>query len=266
MHASWRIHVLAGLLGTMAVAGARGAPPPEEELPIPTYTARRAVDPIVVDGKATEATWQSAERLGRFVTWDGKECDDLTDVKVAWNDEALYILFHCRDTDIQASLTAHDGELYREDVVEVFIDADGDGKTYMELIVNPLNATLDNYLLCDPRENPNAGILSWSLKNWATAVSLEGTARAPADTAAIDVDTSWTVEMAIPFASFVLTPGPSGQPPREGEAWRMAFTRYDRPDPKTFLHTAWSPPYSCGWPHITRRFGRVVFSAQPAGK
>ncbi len=53
---------------------------------------------------------------------------------------------------------------------------------------------------------------------------------------------------------------PPGEPPREGEVWRMALTRYDRPDPETFIHMAWSPPYQNGWPHVTDRFGKVVFA------
>jgi len=236
------------------------------ELPLPSYAVKRTPDPIVIDGKADEAAWKKAERCSRFVLWDGKKTPDLTDCKLVWDDEALYVLFVCRDTDIQASIAEHDGDLYQEDVVEIFIDADNDEKTYMELIVNPLNTTFDNYLLRDPRDNKFSTILSWTLADWKTAATVDVTVRDPKDTAAKDKDKRWTVEMRIPFSSFVLTAGPSGKPPRPGDVWRAALTRYDRPDPKTFIHMAWSPPYSPGWPHVTRRFGKLVFDGEQVGK
>ena len=248
-----------------APQGAQKPQAPAPQQPLPTYTVQRAVDKIVVDGDASEQTWQKAARVSPFVTWDGQPTADVTDVKMAWDDQALYILFVCRDTDIQASLTNHDDPIYQEDVVEAFIDPEADEKTYMELIVNPLNTTLDNYCLCNPRYNPNAGILSWTLKDWQTAVKVDGTVRAPADVARKDVDRSWTVEMWIPFASVCLTDGPSGKAPPDGTLWRMALTRYAHPDGK-FLHTAWSAPYSPGWPHMTQRFGKVVFSTKPVGE
>ena len=239
---------------------------PLGERPLPTYVARRVLDPIIIDGKAQEKTWQEAKRAAPWYAWDGKEHADVTDCKLAWDDKALYLLFVCRDDDIQASLRQRDDPLYSEDVVEVFIDADGDEKTYMELIVNPLNTVFDSYVLRDPRENRNAGIPSWTCAGLTTAVTVDGTVRNPKKSKPNDKDKQWVVEVRIPFESFVLTAGPSGKPPRDGDVWRMALTRYDRPDPKTFVHLAWSPPYSCGWPHVTRRFGRVVFSTKPAGQ
>ena len=258
------------VLSLVVVSCKRSPPAPNEvrtgELPIPSYTVTRAAQAITVDGKADEKAWQQAERCSRFVLWNGKESADLTDCKLLWDDKALYVLFVCRDSDIQAKLKKHDDPLYSEDVVEIFLDADADMKTYMELIVNPLGTTFDNYVLRNPRDNSNAGIVGWTLRDWKTAVRVDGTIRDPQDPASKkDVDKSWTVEMAIPFSSFVLTQGPSGKPPRAGDIWRVAITRYDRPDPKTFVHTAWSPPYSQGWPHITRRFGKLVFSTDLSG-
>ena len=231
----------------------------QREQPLPAHTIRRTSDKIAIDGDAAEETWRKAERVSAFVTWDGKETPDVTDVKMAWDDDALYILFVCRDTDIQASITNHDGALYQEDVVEAFIDPEADEKTYMELIVNPLNATLDNYCLCNPRHNMNAGILGWTLKDWQTAVKVAGTVRPPGDAAKNDTDEGWSVEMRIPFSSVALTDGPSGKAPPDGAQWRMALTRYAHPGGK-FLHTAWSAPYSPGWPHMTERFGKITFS------
>ena len=231
-------------------------------LTIPHYTAKRTIDSIVVDGKATEQSWKAAKRVGRFVTWDGKQHPDITDCKIVWDEKGLYILFVCRDADIQASLRRHDDPLWEEDVVEVFIDADGDEKTYIELVVNPLNTTFDNYLLRNPRENKRAAIHCWTCPGLTTSVTVEGSVRKPQDTGRIDGDKQWIVEMRIPFSSFVLTAGPSGKPPQDGDVWRMALTRYDRPEAKTLLHLAWSPPYARGWPHVTQRFGRVVFSSK----
>ena len=143
------------------------APPPAPnevktgELPIPSYTVTRAAQAITVDGKADEKAWQQAERCSRFVLWNGKESADLTDCKLLWDDKALYVLFVCRDSDIQAKLKKHDDPLYSEDVVEIFLDADADMKTYMELIVNPLGTTFDNYVHSHPMEYWSAGVLEY---------------------------------------------------------------------------------------------------------
>lgn len=255
----------AATLGADRAEGAKAA--------IPTYVVKRTVDAITIDGVASEQTWRRARRVRRFVGWDGAEVPDLTDCKMVWDDHALYILFVCRDEDIQASHARRDDPLWEEDVVEAFIDADGDGKTYVELIVNPLNTVFDNYLLRNPLKktgtkgvgevHPQAMIVSWTCEGLTSAVTVDGTVRDPAGPTGRDVDRCWTVEMRVPFSSFVLTSAAMCEPPRDGDVWRIALTRYDRPDAGTFLHMAWSPPYQCGWPHETDRFGRAVFSAEP---
>ena len=271
-------------LGCRAGPAAGGLAPTEEPPPcdggagavkaaIPTYVVKRSVDAITIDGVASEQTWRRARRVGRFVRWDGAKLPDLTDCKMAWDDDALYIFFVCRDDDIQASHRRRDAALWEEDVVEAFIDADGDGKTYVELIVNPLNTVFDNYLLRNPLKktgtkgvgevHPQAMIVSWTCEGLTSAVTVDGTVRDPAGPTGRDVDRCWTVEMRVPFSSFVLTSAAMCEPPRDGDVWRIALTRYDRPDAGTFLHMAWSPPYQCGWPHETDRFGRAVFSAEP---
>ena len=59
-----------------------------------------------------------------------------------WDENYLYVAFDCIDDYIKASMTDYNQLLYEEDVVEIFIDDDGDKKTYLEIEVNPNNAVL----------------------------------------------------------------------------------------------------------------------------
>lgn len=257
--------ILFGVLASSALTANAGDGVQETstETAIPTYVVQHTDQRISVDGRATEKCWQDAQRVPPLLMWDGKPAPDITECKLLWDDRALYVLFVCQDADIQASFRNRDEPLYQEDVVEVFIDADADEKTYMELIVNPLNTVFDNYLLCDPAINKSASVVAWTCTGWTTAVKVDGTVRHPRKKDSSEqADRCWTVEMRIPFATFVLTTGPSGKAPRDGDVWRAALTRYDRPDGRNLMHYAWSPPYSRGWPHVTRRFGRLVFRRQ----
>ena len=87
--------------------------------------------------------------------WDGIECAELqlaenglkprqgTQVKAGWDAEYLRLFFFAEDSRPWATLTERDAPLYKEEVVEVFLDPVGDLGAYFEFEVNPNNAVLD---------------------------------------------------------------------------------------------------------------------------
>jgi len=166
----------------------------------------------------------------------------------------LYIAFECSDPDIWGTLTQRDASLWKEEVVEVFLDPDGDGENYAELEVSPNNTVVDLKIV---RLKPWKSELSWDIAGLKTAVQVKGTVNKRED-----VDEGWTVEIAIPWASLEDIPGATGGPPEDGTSWRGNLYRIERPLGKDWVLMAWSP---VGRPafHTPERFGILKFLSTP---
>ena len=55
----------------------------------------------------------------------------------------LYIAVESEDTDVWSTFTKRDANTWEQEVIEVFIDADGNKKDYLELQVTPANVVFD---------------------------------------------------------------------------------------------------------------------------
>lgn len=216
---------------------------------IKRLVAIKATKPIKIDGKLDEETWSKAASTNAFVdTLTGGSTPMKTEAKVAWDDKFLYIAFQNEDEDVWSTFKKHDDKLWTQEAVEVFIDANGDGKDYIELQVNPNNVSFDSYLPAY-RENQN----DWDAK-MKTAVAVNGTLNKRDDK-----DKGWTVELAIPWADvkgkgkYELT-----TPPKAGDTWSVNFFRMDMPKDKPQVASSWSPPL-VGDFHKLDRFGKLVF-------
>jgi hypothetical protein len=212
--------------------------------------------PITVDGKLDEAAWQEvpAFDLQKTIRLEGGP-NQPTRVKTRWDRENLYVAFECEDTDVWATMRQRDQHLWEEEVVEVFVDHDGDGRNYKEFEVNPLNTVVDLNII-RPNFPSLAQMIAWDSAGWKTAVSVNGT---PGDRT--DRDRGWVCEMAIPLADLA----PAYDQPRPGATWRVNFYRIDRPDPKdaekNVEFSAWSPTRRSY--HEPDRFGFLTFAADP---
>ena len=215
------------------------------------YTVMRTLGPIKVDGVFDEPSWRAAKSTGAFRANDGSETPtSRVEAKMLWDDSNLYFAFECDDTDLAATMTKRDEHLWQEEVVEVFIDPDGDGKNYIELEVNPLGAFLDLFVLTPvvpiPYESYNIPA------KWA--VKVDGTVQNSSDQ-----DRGWSVELAVPLKEAVTAPN---RPPKDGDRWRLNLYRIER-KPKDQL-IAWSPTLKPSF-HTPSRFGEVTFSTRKAG-
>ena len=204
---------------------------------------------IKADGKLDEAAWKTAPSTGPFVRkMDGGVTEQETTAKVLWDDKNLYIAFEMADKDVWSTLTKHDDKLYSQETVEVFIDADGDGKTYVELEANPKGATFDSYLPTF-RKNTN----EWE-SGMVAGVKVDGTLDLRND-----ADKGWVAELAIPL---VAARGQEKEmknvPPVVGTEWRVNLYRIDQPQNRTPIGSAWSPPMVDDF-HALDRFGTLVF-------
>jgi len=123
------------------------------------------------------------------------------------------------DTDIVNTYKNHDDPIWKQDAVEIFIDADSNRRGYVELQVSPANVTFDAWW-ATTRAQPSDE--KWD-SNMETAVKLRGTAE-PGDT-----DQGWDAEIAIPYAAV------KGRddamkvniPPQVGDRWRLNIVRAD---------------------------------------
>ena len=204
---------------------------------------------LKLDGKLDEAAWKSAASTGPFVkTMDGGRAESRADAKVLWDDKYLWVGFSIEDRDVWSTLDKRDDKLWTQEAVELFLDADGDGKTYVELQTNPRGAIFDSYL---PRYRENQNDFDSGMK---VAVGVEGTLDKRDD-----VDKGWTVELQIPLeAARGKEKEMKNVPPRVGSMWRVNFFRMDLPAGKPQQGTAWSPPM-VGDFHALDKLGELVF-------
>ncbi len=179
---------------------------------VPEYRSGRTLDPIKVDGRLDELTWQALPRLGAFHNIRGGEVP-VTQSAIAWDDRNLYAVFVCVDSDPWSDMMQRDSHLWDQEVVEVFLDPDSDSKNYPELEVSPHNVVVD--LLIPAPGAVSADVAAkWDIKGLQTAV-----AKHPA---------GWTVEIAIPWAS-LKEAGVKGAP-KIGDRWRVGMYRIERPE------------------------------------
>jgi hypothetical protein len=215
----------------------------------PEYTCYRAARPITVNGELGDPSWAKAPAVEFVLADTGARPKQRTTAKLLWDDQYLYIAFHCEDSDIWGTTTERDQDIYNQEVVEVFIDDDCDDYSYIEIEVSPLNAVLDLFML--NRNGQTRGLWDWDSEGMRTAVVVDGDPVHHGRN-----DRSWTVEIAIPMGDFMTAPH---IPPHPGEVWHVNLYRIDRASWGD-EYTAWSAPGIINY-HTPQRFGRLVFSA-----
>lgn len=242
------------LLLLLALAWPAGA----QDLPL--YTCWKAAHPPAIDGKGDEVVWQEASPV-ELVDVSSLSGDRYhprrTEVRMLWDAQHFYFYFSAADPDVWSTYNQRDMQLYEEEVVEIFIDPDGDGQNYAEVELNPLNAVLD-LLLSKPWSQGGKGYDAWN-PALRSAVQVSGTLGNAAD-----VDQGWSAEIALPWADLVSpladVPGGMRLPPSRvtsGASTSTASSRYGRAGPATRYRPApgrrWAglismcPSASAGW-------------------
>jgi len=230
--------------------GAAEMPPKPKKLPPP----KRIVVPklhgsIKVDGELRESVWKKAAVLEPFYHNDGSGRErEHTEVRLWYDDTALYLAWTCQDSDIQATFTQRDSKFWEEEVVEFFVTANKLTR-YFELQWNPLGGVFDAIIDNDLDERGVSknfrGDWNFTAKGMKSAVKLKGTVGNSSDK-----DEFWQVEVMLPFADL-------GQAtPRPKDVWRANFYRFNRTKGQPVEQLSWSPTLSPSF-HQPGRFGRV---------
>jgi len=217
------------------------------------YRCGWTAKPITVDGVLNEPIWSKIKPVGKFRLSDGSGfASRRTEAKLFWDNSNLYVAFACVDPDIWGTLFKRDDPIYDEEVVEIFLDPDGDMKMYYEFEVSPRN-TLFDAIIYNPSGSQEKGDLQvnseWNCPRIKTAVKVDGTLDDRTD-----IDKGWTVEIAIPFSGL----DAPHVPPRDDDVWRANFYRIDltpKPEFSCWSPTLLVPPDF----HVPRAFGKLIF-------
>jgi len=182
---------------------------------------------------------------------------------MVWDDSHLYIAAELADPNVRGRQTERDSVVYFDNDFEIFIDPDGDRFNYFEIEINALNTIFDLYLT-RPYNDRGAAFHDWNFEGLRSAVFVDGTIND-----ATDRDRGWTLEVAIPWSSFVEIVGILS-PPRVGDTWRINFARVQWPDHidlgswdlyKQAQNWSWSPQGEVNM-HNPTRWGYVTFVAE----
>ncbi len=237
--------------GILKIEG--GEPPKPKE-----YAAAKVrKGAIKIDGKADEEEWKNAASTGLFVDNYGSKGEPAAEAKVIWDEENLYVFFSVKTKDVSTSFTKNDEPLYKEDVVEVMIDADDNMKDYFEVQVAPNGLIFDKYFHGGPRQGED---MAWESGMKAKAV-VEGTLNKNGD-----ADEGWSAELAIPFSK-VVTAGKTAPnvPPKDGDRWRANLFAVDLSKDNKWRGTMFNPVYAGDY-HALRNWGYIKFVEKPVEK
>jgi hypothetical protein len=202
----------------------------------------------VIDGKLDDEVWKAAPAVTLTKSFDGSPATRRTVARMLYDDQNIYVAFDCEDPDVWGSKTNRDDDIYNEDVVEIFLDANGDGATYNELEVSPHNVIFDASFVSRRSDLPAA--MKWD-SGMKSAVQVRGTLDNDADK-----DEGYSVEMQIPIANLNTVPH---VPPQKGDVWRFNLYRLEHLQRRTSIEGQSFSPLFQGDFHNLPRFGKLVF-------
>ncbi|HUX16310.1 MAG TPA: carbohydrate-binding family 9-like protein, partial [Phycisphaerae bacterium] len=226
---------------------------PEKDLA--HYTCFRTRHKIKVDGNLNKAAWRAAPRSHRFVDLVSG-IPGFLDTRMAalWDDENLYVAIWVDEPNVQARLKKRDALVWTENDVEIFI---GGEDCYYEFQINALGTIYEVFYVSrdvlkkgsrfdlpefdlyerrvdiiggfqdatrfgkDPG-GPRWAFMDWDFPGLKAAVRVDGTINDPSD-----VDKGWTAEIAFPWRGMKILSGKRPVPPRDGDVWRMDFSRFE---------------------------------------
>lgn len=204
-------------------------PGPLKTAPPTNFECRWTDMPLILDGTDDEHAWKHAQAIDAFhLPWLGdraRMARTRTTAKLLWDREYLYFFAEMQDTDLFADIRQNDGDLWTNDVFELFFQPDAAKPGYYEFQVNAAAAVFDCYF-------PKRGRDDFEKRRKAETfhvdakVKLRGTLNRRDDR-----DTGWSVEGRIPWTDFVRT----GGRPTPGETWKMNLCRFD-------YHKDWKDP------------------------
>jgi len=149
----------------------------------------------VMDGSVDDAVWQQAGITGDFVQTEpryGEPATLPTDVRIGYDDKAVYFLIVCHDPQperLAAAITRRDGPLEDDDSIMILLDTFDDDNTGYFFGTNLLGTQLDGRIADNGRSSKSEWDGTWLC-------------------ASQRVESGWVAELAIPFSTLRFKTGP----------------------------------------------------------
>jgi len=203
--------------------------------------------------RGDEAAWSGAAAI----SWG--PAGHTTTFRAQWNDDGLIVRWDAVDPNPWHTLTERDAHIYKEEVVEIYIDLDRSGTHYAEIDINPAGTVCDVHVLrplpMKDGDPPWKGDFSWNLDGIEARATIDRQG---------EVVRGWTAIAWLPWRGFASLPSATVPlPPKAGDRWRFNVFRIERPhgadDPeREVVLAAWSPT---GIPkfHVASAFRDLVF-------
>ncbi|HSD05686.1 carbohydrate-binding family 9-like protein [Flavobacterium sp.] len=168
---------------------------------------------VSIDGDLSE--WEMSF-LGPFVIHNsGAKATQQTFVSFSWDEKNLYIAYRSEDSKIIGSNQGQDSHIYKtDDLVEVFIDPDGDGQNYVEIGVNAFSTNYDLLIECI---SANCG--GWKTSTAFTVIGMETVSKINSE--------GFSTEIKIPFSSLESIKNGNFIIPKIGTKWKGNAFRID---------------------------------------
>jgi hypothetical protein len=205
-----------------------------------TYYCIKTTDKIKIDGKLNEKIWTKLKSIESFkFPWAKKgDLKQKTIAKLTWDDKYLYVGYLACDKDIQAIKRGRKGNVWMDDVVEIFLDPTPKDKSYFGFELNALGDLLDYKAKVYRKFN-----YRWIAKGIKTATFIKK-------------GKFFSAEFAIPFSAIK-------KHPKSGTIWKMGLFRVDYNivnGVKKAEYSLWKPS-GTKVPdyHRLKAFGKLVF-------
>lgn len=235
----------------------------------PAYVAPRLPSdqaPLTIDGNLDKPAWALApwsspfgEIRGRADAPEGSwpTPQRRTRMKMLWDDDYLYVAAVLEsDMPVVAEFTERNSPIFQRDSdFEVFVDPLGSCHAYKELEINAVG-TVWNLMLDRPYSDGGSELSGRVAKAGEPAFyevhAQRSATRLLSGRLGDAAGATWCVELALAHSDTIVAQ-PGAAPPKEGDAWRINFSRVEE---RGEINWTWAPQVV--WEPRTRRFeGKV---------
>jgi hypothetical protein len=211
------------------------------------YVVHEAGGPITVDGDLGDGAWQVAPLTEAFAdALTGAKVPESTTAQVLWKEGVLFFALRINDRDVRSSTTERDAASWQDDAVALMIVSPEKDSGYLEIYVTAQGTVRDAWL---PAYRMYEGPKKRRALDWTSGLRVGVRVTGSIDEGG-DVDTGWTLELALPLAGV--------RAPKVGEVWRLNLFRFDRSGGRRSV-SAWSPPLVADV-HALDKCKEIVFS------
>jgi hypothetical protein len=216
-----------------------------------TYHALRMKDNPVIDADWNKAAWKHATPAAlEYYMGEAPAHQPKAQVKVAYDDQYLYVIWKVEDQFVLGKRTKHDQDVWRDSCVEIFFTPGTDPEKlgYINLETNCTGVKLFGYHVAGKDER----LTDKEFDSITTGSSLKG----PIDSEIVQ-PTTWTLEYRIPFS--LLERFTKFDRPKRGVIWRANFYKIaERTSHPHWL--TWSPVHNAEPSfHLPKYFGILKF-------